>query len=414
MHTLLTVIGILALIAGVIPLYMTRRFRHYVTKRLARAPMPYQPRVSVVVPCKGTDLEFEQNILAFLSQDYPAYEVLFVTATMNDPARAELERITALHHGGPSVRLLTAGIHRSRGQKITNLLAGVANASVDSEVLVFWDADIRVRPNFIMDLVAPLADPSVGVTTGFPWYLPVKGNAGSVLRSIWGGGALPLLVDEKRNFASGACNAIRKSVFEQAQVARAMDRSISDTFAITNSVRAMGLAVEFVPQCLAVTSDESSLVQTLKWTNRQTIISRVYSPPFWWMVAVSYSFSNAVVVLGLLLLLSGITSGNPAETLPALLMLGLVPLEIINAAMMIPVVKKLLPEDWRQLDALLWKYYLLTPLASVLIMINSIASRTTNVIEWRGVHYRLVSPEQTDVLDADNMGTLATPLEQRD
>lgn len=403
MHTFLTVIGILALVSGLIPLWMTRRFRHYVNDRLAKASTIYQPKVSVMVPCKGTDLEFEQNILAFLSQDYPTYEVHFITATLDDPARVELERLTASRQEGPSVKLLTAGIHPSRGQKITNLLMGVANASSDTEVLIFWDADIRVRPNFIRDLVAPLADQSVGATTGFPWYLPIKGNPGSVLRSIWGAGALPLLVDTNRNFASGACNAIRKSVFEQGNVAHAMDRSISDTFAITNSVRSLGLVVEFVPQCLAITPDDSNLVQTLRWTNRQTIISRVYSPPFWWMVAVNYSFSNAVLLLGVLLLLSAIITGNFGHALPALLMLGLVPLEIINAAMLLPTVKRLLPENWRQLDDLAWKYYLLTPLASVLIMINSVVSRMTNEIEWRGVRYRLVSPDQTEVLGGDNI-----------
>lgn len=393
----LLILGLITLIFGLIPLWFSRRFAISTAKKLNEPPRDYAPRASVMIPCKGVDLEFEENITAVLEQNYPAYEVLFVTATEDDPAHEELKRIIEKHEGLP-IRLLVAGINPRRGQKITNLLKAVENVSKETEVFVFLDADIRIHRNFLRYLVAPLKNESVGATTGFPWYLPQKGNMGSILRSIWGGGALPLLVDPHRNFTSGAANAIRKEMFEKSDIKRALDRSISDSFAITNSVRKLGLQIEFIPQCLIISPDDSSLLDTLKWTNRQTIISRVYSPPFWWMVFLTYSFSNTMLILGIILLAFGI-SGEYALLLPSMLMLSLIPLEIINAAVLLPVIQQLIPDYRAQIDQLKWKYFIFTPLASILIMVNSLVSLTTNEITWRGVKYKLISPSETRVLD---------------
>jgi ceramide glucosyltransferase len=393
----LLILGVITLIFGLIPLWFSRRFAICTAKRLHGPIGNYAPRVSVMIPCKGVDLGFAENIAAVFEQDYPAYEVLFVTATEDDPAHVELNRIIEQHEG-LTIRLMVAGIDPRRGQKITNLLKAVENVSKETEVFVFLDADIRIHKTFLRYLVAPLRNETVGATTGFPWYLPQKGNMGSILRSLWGAGALPLLVDPDRNFTSGAANAIKRTIFDTADIRTALDRSISDSFAITNSVRKLGLQIEFVPQCLVISPDNSTLLETLKWTNRQTIISRVYSPPFWWMVFITYSFSNTMLILGIFLLLLGV-AGEYMFLLPSLLMLSIIPLEIISALILLPVIQQLIPEHKTQINQLKWRYFLFTPFASILIMVNSLVSLTTNEIVWRGVRYKLISPSETRVLD---------------
>jgi cellulose synthase/poly-beta-1,6-N-acetylglucosamine synthase-like glycosyltransferase len=395
----LLLLGVITLLFGMIPLWFSVRFKRYVNIKLREPLYSYTPKVSAIIPCKGVDLEFEENISAIFNQNYPEYEVLFVTAVEDDPAHKELKRIME-NNKKISAKLLVAGISHYRGQKITNLLKAIENISPETEVFVFLDADIRIHEDFLRYLVAPLRKDAIGATTGFPWYLPQKANFGSILRSLWGGGALPLLINTRHNFASGAANAIKKEVFEKAEIKRAMDRSISDTFAITNSIRKLGLIIEFVPQCLVISPDNSSILDTLKWTNRQTIISRVYSPPFWWTVFLTYSFSNAMLLLGIILTMLWIL-GEGSFILPGLLMLSLIPLEMINAAYLIPVVKHMIPEYSQEIDKLRWKYYFITPLTSILMMINSLVSLTTNEIIWRGVKYRLVSPTQTEVLSGE-------------
>ena len=95
MTTLLATLGFLALFLGVFPLWMTIRLRHYVDQCLTEPTAQFTPMVSLIVPCKGTDLEFERNVEAVLQQDYPRYEVIFVTATTADPAYETLARFAA-------------------------------------------------------------------------------------------------------------------------------------------------------------------------------------------------------------------------------------------------------------------------------------------------------------------------------
>jgi ceramide glucosyltransferase len=393
----LYMMSVAGLLYGLIPILLSIRFKNYVRTKLRQPPGDYTPSATVIVPCKGTDLEFAQNILSILNQDYPEFEILFVTDSAEDPAHAVIKKII---NDSPRSRakLIVAEVSMKRAQKLTNILFAAQHASPGSEVIVHLDADVRLEPNFLRYLIAPLANESVGATSGFPWYVPRRGNAGSVLRSIWGGGALPLLIDNRHNFACGAANAIKKTTYYQADVPRAMNGTVSDTFAITRSVKGIGQRIEFVPQCLFITPDESSLIETIRWTNRQTVISRVNGPKFFWTAAVTYSLANALLLLGLVLLAKALLGSSGELMIPALLMLSVIPLQAVNASLLLQVIKTILPAQASELDALAWKYRLLAPIGSVLIFLNSMNSLTTNEIAWRGIRYRLVSSSQTEVI----------------
>src|SRR5262249_54393007 len=151
-------------------------------------------------------------------------ELLFAVATEDDPARDALGQILASARArGSSVKssLTVAGIHSGRAQKLTNQLAALSQMSARTEVIVFVDSDSRPDRGFIRRLVTPLPEPTVGATTGYRWYHPTDTQLGSVLRSTWNAGALPLLVDVKRNFAWGGAMAIRREIFERADIASA-------------------------------------------------------------------------------------------------------------------------------------------------------------------------------------------------
>ncbi len=96
------VTGILWAVFGVfcllllLSLHATWRFRRYVTRCLGADRPDFAPPLTVVMPCKGLDPGFDANISSMLAQDYPDYEVLFVTATQSDPA---YERVRALCRG---------------------------------------------------------------------------------------------------------------------------------------------------------------------------------------------------------------------------------------------------------------------------------------------------------------------------
>ncbi|WP_031387417.1 glycosyltransferase [Desulfonatronum thiodismutans] len=393
-------IGVVAVVASSLPVLLARRFLRDIREALGRDPdRGYRPKVCLIVPCKGLDPDFDVNIGAFFDQDYPDLELILVTASRDDPAHEALQK--RLHaHPQVRARLLVAGIAPGRGQKINNQLKAVAEVGEDTDVLVFMDSDARPGPGFVRHLVQPLENHQTGLATGFRWYMPVQGGLWSVLRSAWNGGGVVFLTDPQANYAWGGAMAIRKKTFETCKVADRWQTALSDDMTITSAVRSQGLGIRFVPQCLVSTHEDCTFAQMLEWTNRQTIIARVYHPALWWKIALAHCVGNAILVLGVALLV-GYALGWAADPLilvAALLMLAIIPMEMLNGLVLLPAVLEMLPEHRRQLVRLFPAYCLLAPPASILALMNTIYSLFTNRITWRGVTYEMRSPTETIVI----------------
>ncbi len=71
--------GIASVLSGI-------KYYFFVKRMLGRAGPRWFPKVTLIAPCCGLDEGFEENIRAVLSQDYPDYEVIFVTESAADPA----------------------------------------------------------------------------------------------------------------------------------------------------------------------------------------------------------------------------------------------------------------------------------------------------------------------------------------
>ncbi|MFW6315257.1 MAG: glycosyltransferase [Desulfohalobiaceae bacterium] len=357
------------------------------------------PKASLIVPCKGLDPNFRANIQAFFDQNYPDFEIVFAVASEDDPSFYELQRLMT---SNPQAHALTvtAGQAVCRSQKVNNQLHALQKISSDREVLVFLDSDARPEPNFLKHLVQPLQNPAVGLATGFRWYMPVQGGIWSLLRSAWNGGGVVFLTDPRANYAWGGAMAIRKETFEACNVALHWEKALSDDMTISKAVRDNGLQIKFVPQCLVATHEDCTFPQMLEWTNRQTIITRVYHRQLWRKIALAHGLGNAVLCLGVVLLLGFSTgwSNDPLLLASGLLMLAIVPMEMLGGHLLLPAVQKMLPTHSQKLQKLAWKYCLLAPPASMLALVNTVYSLFTNRITWRGITYEMQSPTSTVII----------------
>jgi len=390
----------LTMALGTIPLLLTARLKRRLPLMLrGKTVVRDRPAASVILPCKGLDQGFTENILALLRQDYPDLELLFVVATADDPAHDAIARLLAAEPRWRGLaKLLVAGLGDGRAQKLTNQLAAIRQVRPQSRVLVFIDSDCRPDPGFVSRLVAPLGDAEVGATTGYRWYHPPTPTLGSMLRSTWNAGALPFLVDEQTTHAWGGAMAIRREVFERAGIAARWDKAVSDDLTLTLAVKGLGLRLQFVPSCIAVSYEASTLPATLEFTNRQSLISRVYLPPLWWGTAIGHAGANLLLAYGAVCGLLWIVRGGPAVAVGALSLL-LLPLQMLNARWLFGSVLDLLPAPIRpQVRCLRWNYVVTAPVASAMTLINSLHSCSTRRMTWRGITYELRSPSETLVI----------------
>jgi ceramide glucosyltransferase len=406
MEAVFTVLASLLLVQSLTALVAALRLGRYIRHSLSVPRERYVPKTAVILPCKGLEPDFEENIIAYLAQDYRHYELIFVTESEDDPAHLALKRI--LQDSNRSAWLITAGEASNRGQKVHNLCVALDTLDAvdrNTEVLVFADSDARPDANWLSELVAPLSDPRVGATTGFRWYLPVKfaqqngglsrrliDSLGRYCLSVWNAAALNLL-GERSSFAWGGATAINRDTFEALHIKqRWEDGAVSDDYVLSQAVHASRLRIKFVPQCLVISEARMNWRDLLEFTTRQMTITRIYAPRVWWLTAITHSFFNLAFWGGVALLAVGVASVS--ALLP--LLLGSLFLGLLTGAIRWFLATQLLPEESRSpVRRGWWAYWFLSPAISLLYLYNIAASARTRRIVWRGIGYEMASPNET-------------------
>ncbi len=372
-----------------------RRLYDYVDKELNRSPQDVLPKASVILPCKGLDPAFRENVEKLLQQDYPDFEVIFAVAQESDPAYSHLVELSSRFQKS---RVVVAGIALQRSQKINNQLHALTFVRGESEVIVFVDSDVIAREDFMRQLVAPLADPQVGVTTGYRFYIASPDNWASVLRSLWNRMSAWELANPKYAFAWGGAMAIKKDTFERAGVLAAWDRAADDDLSLTTSVKKLGLTVRFVPRCLVASDGDASVGEIVEWTNRQLILTKIYYPELWQRAIMRASVMLAWLALMVVALSRWASTGDMQAAVASFAGSTIIPVEVFFLLKARRLWQRVLTDRSQHLSESLLSSCLAIPLAHLVLPFWTLYSVLTNRIQWRGVTYELRSPTETLVI----------------
>lgn len=386
---------------GILSLRSGFRFSAYVRSQLAQPLSDFTPFASVIAPCRGLEQDLAENLAALLRQSYPAYEVVFVTDSENDPA---LTIIKSLIESQDTVRRIAtravvAGKATDSGQKVHNLRAAVAAIDPRSEVLVFVDSDARTQANWLRSLAAPLIDAQLGAATGYRWFIPIQGGLPSHLRSVWNGSIASALGEKREsNFCWGGSTAIRRETFERLQIRERWRGSVSDDFTMTRVLNEVKLPIHFVPACLVGSAGDCGFVELLEFTNRQLKITRVYASHLWKPVLLGSLLFCLVFFGGIALVITRAIQGH-AFAIPLALTAVIFLLGAGKALVRFRAVAAALASDaaFRSKDLL--AHLLLWPFASALYLCNALAAAFSRRIQWRGITYELKSPTEAVIIE---------------
>jgi ceramide glucosyltransferase len=122
------------------------------------------PPVSLLKPVKGADFGSYENFLSFCQQDYPDYEILFALGDERDAAVSLIRRLAA-EYPARRIRIFFDAEQIGANRKVNKQIRLALEAQ--HEIFVLTDGDVRVGPNYLREVVAPLADARVGAVTSF-------------------------------------------------------------------------------------------------------------------------------------------------------------------------------------------------------------------------------------------------------
>src|SRR5437762_1449167 len=392
--TLFYLLAITQILLGAYLVWQGVQWLGFVRRRLHSDPGFYAPRVAVLCPCKGIEPGLERNLVSLTEFERQNYEIFFILASEKDSARSIIERVAKSSRVKTNV--VIAGNPVNCGEKVNNLRVGVEQLPEEFEVLVFADSDGRPGKHWLHHLVAPLADSRVGATSTMRWLIPNSGSLPAVLLAAWNAPIVTMLGEKAKNFCWGGGTAIRRAVFEQSGVLDEWKNSVSDDYSLTRALERTGQPILFIPECLTLSYVETDFEGLLEFTNRQILITRIYSNKMWRVAALTHLLYCVTLVLGLYVILGTVLAQRPAFhfiTLAFLLLL----LSSIRGVLRLTGVTEALPAARTQIMGQAWIYVLLTTVMPFLYLANFVNSLVTRKIRWRGVTYELVSPQQTRI-----------------
>jgi ceramide glucosyltransferase len=117
------------------------------------------PPVTILKPVHGLEWELEENLRSACELDYPDYQLVLSVQSSDDPALPLLRALEAEYGEGRVTVAVTDSAPVVNG-KVQNLIHALRSAR--HEIVLISDSDMRLRPDYLRAIVAPLADPQVG------------------------------------------------------------------------------------------------------------------------------------------------------------------------------------------------------------------------------------------------------------
>jgi cellulose synthase/poly-beta-1,6-N-acetylglucosamine synthase-like glycosyltransferase len=390
-------------------------FLAFFKQQLVNEVSEFKPFATIIAPCKGLDEGLRENLTALLELDYPEYEVIFVVDDQDDPAvsviteflgnEQEFKQDEQDSEDGSvtpdsypvypvhPVKMIVAGKSTDSSQKVENIREAVRHADPRSQVFVFVDSDARPQKYWLKNLVARLDDESVGVATGYRWFLSKKMTFASELRSAWNA-SIASALGPKSSFCWAGSMAIRREVWETLDLTARLKGTLSDDFTVTRAVQDAGLEIRLVPQALTPSIENCTFRELFEFTTRQMKITRVYATQLW-----ALSFFGSALFCGVMLsafLIVILSRSNDLLVWSAIATLTMVSaLSIGKARLRLKAVTLVIPAASEQFVPQLTLWLLAPPL----FLWNCVAALLSRTINWRGIRYRLVSPTETHRLD---------------
>jgi ceramide glucosyltransferase len=372
--TFLEIVSIAGALAGIayylLCLWSARQYLKY-RKSAQLVRESRQPGVSILKPLKGVDPAIYESFCSHCVQDYPEYEIIFGVSEPDDPAVTVVERLQR-EFSAREIRLVVCPERLGTNLKVSNLVQMLPHARYD--YLIVNDSDIRVAPDYLQRVLAPLAQASVGMVTCLYRGVPER-TLGSRLESLgissdFAGGVLVARSLEGVRFGLGSTLAFRRPELARIGGFESLLDYLADDYQLGKRIAALGLEVrlsEVVVDTFLPAYDFSGFFEhQLRWARSVRDSRR------WGYVGMLLTFGLPWALLALVAA-RGAWWSVPLLAIAAILRVA-VAVVVGRSALQDRFVLRLLP---------------LLPLRDLVALAVWCASFASDTIAWRGSHFHL-------------------------
>ncbi|MDB9371864.1 glycosyltransferase [Nodularia sphaerocarpa] len=373
------------------------------------------PKAVIILALRGADPFLGDCIRALLDQNYPQYDLHIVVDSQKDPAWDVVNKTiqqTGATHFQVSPLIVR---HNTCGLKCSALVQAICALDDSYQVVAFIDADVIAHPNWLRELVVPLADKRIGASTGNRWYVPPSEQWGSLVRYVYNTASVVSMYLHK--YPWGGSMAMKLSNLRKAQLLDIWMQSLCDDAPVHKALHKIGLKVKFVPTVIMVNREDCDLGQCLRFIQRQLFMPKLYHPK--WMLFFVQVFvpSLALAIAIGLMLISLIRGDFVAASVFGGGFFGYILVMALLITLLEQGVQQLLWEYNKPMKGFsfqfLVKLLLAVPLAQLISTLATASIIVKRNIQWRGIVYQVKHPFDIRLIEYKPYQKSLQPLDSK-
>lgn len=230
----------------------------------------FNPTVGVVLCLRGANGQLV-DCLQGLAKQSRGFQLYCVFDNELDPAVAVVES-NSEHFLVRPILLFADEISGNRSLKCNSLLHALKKVDESLEVLAFIDADVQPDVNWLKDLITPLADERIAVSTGNRWFSNEPATLGNSVRQCWNAAAVVQMMIYR--IAWGGSWAAKMDTIRESYLTEHLKSAFCEDTALNNIV---GKRQVFrVNSLVALNNESASLADTVEFITRQLLTVRMY------------------------------------------------------------------------------------------------------------------------------------------
>ena len=370
-NAILAALALLSLALALWQWFAARRFPLH--RRIA--DFSFSPAITLLKPLKGCDETTLESLQSWFNQNYTGRtQILFGIADANDPV-CKIVRELIAQNPGHDAQLVVCDRLSGANAKVAKLVQLEKLAKHD--LILVSDADVRVPPDFLANVVAPLRDPKIGLVNCFyrlanPTTTAMQWEAVAINADFWSQ-VLQAASLKPLDFALGAVMLTRRKVLAEIGGFNALADCLADDYQLGHRIAKKGHRIALCPVVVECWDAPMNWSEVWKHQLRWARTIRVCQPlPYFFSI-----LSNATFWPLLWLVVSLISSATLCAPLIAVACL----------LIRICLAQNLQRRFMQSRDSLAPPW--LVPVKDLLQAAIWLGAFTGNTVEWRGRRMKL-------------------------
>jgi len=207
------------------------------------------PAITLLKPLKGCDATTAKSLHSWLNQNYAGQiQILFGVADAGDPVCKTVRELIEKNPGHDAQLVVCAESPGANG-KVSTLIQ--LEQLARHPLILVSDADVRVPPDLLANIVAPLRDPQNGLVSCFyrlanPVTTAMRCEAVAINADFWSQ-VLQSASLKPLDFALGAAMLMRRKLLEEIGGFAALTNCLADDYQLGHRIAQRGHRIVLCP-----------------------------------------------------------------------------------------------------------------------------------------------------------------------